>query len=148
MLFALCFLGKSDFRESKGWGHNSEQAMPLSCDSTVCLDKAGGRVEPLGRTPKKNHPVQLSLRCHWHPRTSVHPRLCPILIWMSRRYTILRFSDNWLSNPSEFMDLSWSADRLALQLAGEEFSARPRYCIAIFVPLMSLLLDTMQTVLP
>ena len=24
-----------------------------------CLEKAGGRVEPLGRTPKKNHPVQI-----------------------------------------------------------------------------------------
>jgi hypothetical protein len=26
------------------------------------LEKAGGRVEPLGRTPKKNHPVRIVRR--------------------------------------------------------------------------------------
>jgi hypothetical protein len=28
MVFALCSLDKGDFRESEGWGHKSEQAMP------------------------------------------------------------------------------------------------------------------------
>jgi len=38
------------------------------------LEKAGGRVEPLGCTPKKNHPVQPSERRRQHTTTSVHEK--------------------------------------------------------------------------
>jgi hypothetical protein len=59
MVLALCSLDKGDFRETEGWGHKSEQAMPPSAIQPFsCLAKAGGRVEPLGPTPKKNHPVK------------------------------------------------------------------------------------------
>jgi hypothetical protein len=60
MVLALCSLDKGDFRESEGWGHKSEQAMPPSAIQPFsCLAKAGGRAEPLIRAyTQKNHPVR------------------------------------------------------------------------------------------
>jgi len=39
--------------------HPAKTAPSPSFQQFSRLEKAGGRVEPLGRTPKKNHPVQI-----------------------------------------------------------------------------------------
>jgi len=111
-----------------------------------CLAKAGGGVEAIGRTPKKNHPVKTNAMSLASENQCASETLSDTYLNEQAAHNTA-FSNNSLTNPSEVMDLSWSAGCVALQLPdGGTFSLN-KYC-AIFIPLMSLLLGAMQTVLP
>jgi hypothetical protein len=87
-------------------GTSSRRRLSPAVQQFSYLVKAGGRVEPLGRTPKKNHPVQIVRKMPSCMTTSVHQKKTQHYIsdrkHLSRSFLLARAPDPWSAFGAQF----------------------------------------------